>query len=174
MTAPANAAPVITSPGDKTYEQGEAITFFGITVTVTGLPSGLSYTDGQVQGTVAADAAVQDCTVTISADDGTNAPVTATFTITVTAKSLLLPQSEKQGVLSAAPTLTRTEFSEPTDPALDVTWTAPDTDGTITGYKAQYRKKAAAAPSRSAACWVTTRPARERWGCTSPTPTATH
>ena len=40
--------------------------------------------------------------------------------------------------------MTRTEFSEPTAPALDVTWTAPDTDGTITGYKAQYRKKAAA------------------------------
>ena len=40
------------------------------------------------------------------------------------------------------PALTRTEFSEPTDPALDVTWTAPgEADGTITGYKAQYRKK---------------------------------
>ncbi len=43
-----------------------------------------------------------------------------------------------------APTLTRTEFSEPTNPALDVTWTAPDANGaTITGYEVQYRKKAA-------------------------------
>ena len=42
----------------------------------------------------------------------------------------------------AAPTITRTRFSEPSAPALDVTWTVPDTDGaTITGYKAQYRKK---------------------------------
>ena len=45
----------------------------------------------------------------------------------------------------AAPTVTRTQFSEPTNPALDVTWTAPSAGGlTITGYKAQYRKKAAA------------------------------
>ena len=89
-----NTPPVITDPGDKSYEQGEAITAFGITVTdadqdtvsvtVTGLPSGLSYTSGQVQGTVAVDAAIQDYTVTISADDGVNTAVTETFTITVT------------------------------------------------------------------------------------------
>ena len=89
-----NAPPVVTSPGDKTYEQGETITAFGITVsdadqdtvtvTVTGLPSGLSYASDQVQGTVAADATAQDYTVTISADDGMNTAVTATFTITVT------------------------------------------------------------------------------------------
>ena len=91
--APA-AAPVITNPGDKTYEQGEAITAFAITVTdadgddvtvtLSGLPSGLSYTSGQVQGTVAGDAAIQDYTVTISADDGVNPAVTATFTFTIT------------------------------------------------------------------------------------------
>ena len=77
-----NAAPVITDPGDTTYAQGESVTAFDITVTdangdtptvtVTGLPSGLSYTSGQVSGTVAQDATVQDYTVTISADDGTN------------------------------------------------------------------------------------------------------
>ena len=92
--ASSNAPPVITDPGDKSYEQGEAITAFGITVTdadqdpvsvtVTGLPSGLSYTSDQVHGTVASDAAVQDYTVTISADDGVNSAVTETFTITVT------------------------------------------------------------------------------------------
>ena len=89
-----NAAPVISAPGDKTYEQEETITAFGITVsddddtvtvTLTGLPSGLSYTNGQVRGTVAADAAAQAYTVTIEADDGVNAAVTETFTITVTA-----------------------------------------------------------------------------------------
>ena len=89
-----NAPPVITAPDDRTYEQGETITPFGITVTdadgesvtvtVTGLPSGLSYANDQVQGTVAADAAAKAYTVTISADDGVNAAVTATFTITVT------------------------------------------------------------------------------------------
>ena len=93
--APANVAPVITAPSDKTYEQGEEITAFDITVTdadgddvtvtLTGLPSGLSHTSGQVQGTVAADATAQAYTVTIEADDGVNTAVTATFTVTVTA-----------------------------------------------------------------------------------------
>ncbi len=91
---PSNAPPVITGPGDKTYEQGEAITAFAVTVTdadqdtlavtLTGLPSGLSYASGQVGGTVAADAEAQAYTVTITADDGVNAAVTETFTITVT------------------------------------------------------------------------------------------
>ena len=91
---PPNAAPVVTSPGDKTYEQGEAIAAFGITVsdadgdpvtvTLSGLPSGLSYANGQVQGTVSSSAAAQAYTVTIRADDGVNAAVESTFTITVT------------------------------------------------------------------------------------------
>ena len=95
VEAELNAAPVISAPGDKTYEQEETITAFGITVsdddddtvtvTLTGLPSGLSYTNGQVRGTVATDAAAQAYTVTIEADDGVNAAVTETFTITVTA-----------------------------------------------------------------------------------------
>ena len=147
---PPSAALAITTPGDKTYEQGEAITAFGITVTdadndtltvtVTGLPSGLSYTDGQVSGTVASDATAQDYTVTISADDGVNAAVTAAFTITVapplrTARSVTNP-------VPGAPTVTRTEFSTPTAPALDVTWTKPDSNGlTISWYKLQYRKQ---------------------------------
>ena len=48
-----NFAPVITDPGDKSYDQGESITAFAIavsdadndtvTVSVTGLPDGLSY-----------------------------------------------------------------------------------------------------------------------------------
>ena len=89
-----NAPPVITAPGDKSYRQGETITAFGITVTdgdsdpvtvtVTGLPSGLSYTSDEVQGTVAADATAQAYTVTITADDGENTAVTETFTVTVT------------------------------------------------------------------------------------------
>ena len=53
-----------------------------VTVTVTGLPSGLSYTSDEVQGTVAADATAQAYTVTITADDGENAAVTETFTVT--------------------------------------------------------------------------------------------
>ena len=52
-----------------------------------------------------------------------------------------------------APTVTRTEFSEPTNPALDVTWTAPDANGTtINGYEVQYRRKAAT--GEQAAAWT--------------------
>ena len=91
-----NAPPVITAPGDKTYEQGETITPFGITVTdpdgdtvtvgVSGLPEGLSYAAGKVRGTVADDATPQDYSVTVTANDGSSPAVEAAFTITVTKK----------------------------------------------------------------------------------------
>ena len=92
-----NFAPVITDPGNKTYAQGESIAAFGITVTdadedtvtvgVTGLPSGLSYSSStkQVSGTVAADAAAQAYTATITANDGESGDITLDFTVTVTA-----------------------------------------------------------------------------------------
>ena len=121
QNAPANAPPVITDPGDKTYEQGEAITAFDImvtdadedpvTVTVTGLPSGLSYTSDQVQGTVAAGATAQVYTVTISADDGVNAAVTATFSVTVTPNRPTVAITGPTAVQTGAFTVTIT-FSE--------------------------------------------------------------
>ena len=92
FTVTANAPPVITSPGNKSYDRGETITTFGITVTdsdnavavaVSGLPAGLVYSSGQVSGTVEASATVQDYTVTVMAADGINADVTLDFTITV-------------------------------------------------------------------------------------------
>ena len=57
-----------------------------VTVTVTGLPTGLSYnaTTKKVSGTVSKTAVVQDYTATITANDGTNTAVTETFTVTVT------------------------------------------------------------------------------------------
>ncbi|MDE2887196.1 MAG: Ig-like domain-containing protein [Gemmatimonadota bacterium] len=94
-TPPANSPPEFSVPGDKTYEQGETIIAIDfkvtdedgdeVTTTVSGLPSGLSYTNSLVQGTVSASATAQDYTVTVSADDGVNAAVTGSFTITVTA-----------------------------------------------------------------------------------------
>ena len=51
------------------------------------------------------------------------------------------------------PTVTRTTFSEQSNPALDVTWTAAAANGfTITGYEAQYRKKAA--DGQTPAAWT--------------------
>ncbi len=89
--------PHITSPGDKTYQQGERIAAFDIVVDadekykeveLTGLPDSLSYESAseQVTGTVDANAEIKDYTVTITADgDGPGwlSPVTDTFTIAV-------------------------------------------------------------------------------------------
>ena len=93
-TRPANRLPEITVPGDQTYEQGQTITGIDfkvtdedgdeVTLTVSGLPSGLSYTNSLLQGTVSTSATAQDYMVTVSADDGVNAAVTGTFTITIT------------------------------------------------------------------------------------------
>ena len=137
-----NAAPVIAAPDDKTYEQGEAVTAFGITVAdadgddvtvaLTGLPSGLSYTSGHVQGTVAADATAQSYTVTIEATDGVNTAVTATFTVTVTE-----PASATGTSANAAPVITapddKTYERGETITAFDITVTdADDDDVTVT------------------------------------------
>ena len=90
-----NSAPAIAALEDKTYDRGDAITPFDVevsdadgdtvTVSVSGLPGGLAYSQatGRVSGTVAADAAAGDHMVTVTADDGVNDPVTATFTIQV-------------------------------------------------------------------------------------------
>ncbi len=119
------APPRITVPGDKTVEQGETIAAFDITVdadpkyktvAVTGLPPGLSYSNGQVQGTVSVDAELMDYTVTITADgDGEGGtvdypPKTATFTITVTEPV-------------AAPTVAISGPPDPQNGAFDVTIT---------------------------------------------------
>ena len=94
---PTNSPPEISVPGNKTYRQGETITAIDfkvtdvdgdeVTLTVSGLPAGLAYTNALLQGTVSASATAQNYTVTVSASDGVNATVTATFTITVTASS---------------------------------------------------------------------------------------
>ena len=91
-----NRAPVISNPGNKTFEtgqnKGKPITAFGITVTdpddtptvtVTGLPSGLSYSNGQVSGTLSSASSARTYTATVSADDDCNDPVTRTFTVRV-------------------------------------------------------------------------------------------
>ena len=101
LAAQANKPPVITDPGPKTYEQGEAIAPFPVevvneeaddtlTVTVDGLPDGLGYDPGTgaVSGTVWSDAGAGEYAVTISANDGVNPAVTADFTITVTRKNI--------------------------------------------------------------------------------------
>ena len=88
-----NMPPTIGSLENRSYEQGQTIEAFPIPVTdqddtpevtVTGLPDGLTWSSGRVSGTVAANAPARAHTVTVTANDGTNADVTDTFTITVT------------------------------------------------------------------------------------------
>ena len=68
-------------------------------------------------------------------DGGEEIPVAANLTINVT---------DVTPGRTGTPTVTRTEFSKPSDPALDVAWTAaPANNTTLTGYQAQYRVKVA-------------------------------
>ncbi len=96
--------PAITAPGAMTFFPGETITPFPVTVTdpdgadtvtvtVTGLPDGLTYSGGMVSGTVSAEAAKQDYPVAAMATDGVNDPVTAEFTITVITTWILIVDS---------------------------------------------------------------------------------
>ena len=105
-----NGPPVITDPGAMTFFPGETITSFPVTVTdpdgadtvtvtVEGLPDGLTWSGGMVSGTVSSSAAgqgypaEQDYTVAIEATDGVNEPVTASFTIKVITTWILLVDS---------------------------------------------------------------------------------
>ena len=57
---------------------------------------------------------------------------------------VLMKITDVDAATAGAPELTRTKFSEQSNPVLDETWTAPSADGlTITGYEAQYRIKVA-------------------------------
>ena len=89
----------IVNPGDKTYRRGETIEPFAIevtggeaTVSLTGLPAGLSYGGGAVSGTVSDEAPTGAYDVTITAV-GVNDEATETFevTITVTDAGVVLP-----------------------------------------------------------------------------------
>ena len=104
------------------------------------LPEGLSF-DAATRDLTGAPSEAGDYTMTYTATDTDGGDASFEFTITVQAA----PQVALQVAKPAAPTVTRTEFSEPSKPALDVTWTAPDANGlTITSYEAQYRKQATA------------------------------
>ena len=95
-----NQSPVITHPGNKRYQRGDTIESFRIVATdpddgdtatvtaVTGLPDGLTWSDGMVSGTVATDAAERSYTVQVTATDGT-AEVSRSFTIMIGTATIL-------------------------------------------------------------------------------------
>ena len=157
-----NMPPTIGTLTDRSYDQGQTIEAFSIpvtdpddtnvTVTVTGLPDGLTWSSGRVSGTVAADATAEDRTVTVTANDGTNDPVTDTFTITVVANrppTITIPE----GVRSYAPEETITAFSiEVTDPDAgdEVTVTVEDLPAGLT-YSASGPVRVSGTVARTAA-----------------------
>ena len=134
VNAAANAWPVITNPGNKTYQQGAAITAFDIevsdadgdtvTVGVTGLPPGLSYSSatGQVSGTVSTTAATRFYYPTITANDGHHTtPAEAEFQIRVAGP----PGISNPG--------DQTYTQGQPIPAFDITVTDPDDDPVTVG-----------------------------------------
>ena len=130
---PANDPPEITNPGNKEYRQRETIEAFSIeasdpdgddvTVGVSGLPTGLAWSDGMVSGTVAWTVATRAYPVTVTASDGA-ASATATFTITVTTADSGPPVITDPGAMSFFPGETITAFP--------VTATDPDESQTVT------------------------------------------
>ena len=128
-----SGAPVITDPGDKRYQRGTGIEAFRIVVTggddvtvaVSGLPPGLAWSSDsrRVSGTVAADAEERGYPVTVTANDGTNDPVTATFTITIGARGE--NQSPKIG------NQIDRQFSRGEDVQFTIVVTDPDDDETV-------------------------------------------
>ena len=95
-----NQSPVITHPGNKRYQRGDTIDSFRIVATdpddgdtatvtaVTGLPDGLTWSQGMVSGTVAMNADERSYPVKITATDGT-AEVSRSFTITIGTVTIL-------------------------------------------------------------------------------------
>ena len=110
-------------------------------LSLSGFPAGLLTIDADRTGQVrVANGATLDYETTSSYTGKilyTAGGVDAVVNITINVTDL---EAGKPGT----PTVARTAFSEPTNPALDATWTAAAANGTtITGYEAQYRVKVA-------------------------------
>ena len=139
--SPAGAAvgaPVTGTP----YDDGDDQTDDALTYTLTG--------EAATSGAFVIDSATGQISVKQGAtiDYETKSSYTGKVNWTVqgqaAAADVTINVTDLEAGQPDAPTVTRTEFSEPTNPALDVTWTAPDANGTtLSGYEVQYRKQVA-------------------------------
>ena len=105
------------------------------------LPEGLSF-DPASRSLTGTPSEHGDHSMIYTATDAEGTQIALSFRIAIRATATQVKGAaapEKPGT----PTLSRTTFSEPSNPALDVTWTAPASGATLTGYEAEYRKKAA-------------------------------
>ena len=142
----AENSPAGTAVGDPVtgtpYDDGDDETDDALAYTLTG--------EAATSGAFVIDSASGQISVQEDAnlDYETKSSYTGSVTWTVQGQtataSLTINVTDVEAGKPDAPTLTRTEFSTQSNPALDVTWTAPAANGlTITGYNAQYRKKVA-------------------------------
>ncbi|MDE0473185.1 MAG: fibronectin type III domain-containing protein, partial [Gammaproteobacteria bacterium] len=124
------------------YDDGDDETDDALTYTLTG--------EAATSGAFVIDSASGQISVQEDAnlDYETKSSYTGSVTWTVQGQtataSVTINVTDVEAGKPDVPTLTRTEFSQQSNPALDVTWTAPAANGlTITGYNAQYRKQVA-------------------------------
>ncbi len=149
---------IVDNPARAIMENSAAGTAVGAPVAGTPYDDGDDSTDDALTHTLHGEAAtyfdIDTATGQISVKQGTSLDYETKTSYTGQVKwtvqdqeavaNLTINVTDLEAGEPDAPTLTRTEFSEPSKPALDVTWTAPDTNGTtITGYEAQYREKVA-------------------------------
>ncbi|MYE33176.1 MAG: hypothetical protein F4X80_11125, partial [Chloroflexi bacterium] len=124
------------------YDDGDDATDDALTYTLTG--------EAATSGAFVIDSASGQISVQEDAnlDYETKSSYTGSVTWTVQGQtataSLTINVTDVEAGKPDAPSVTRTAFSKPSNPALDVSWTAPAANGlTITGYNAQYRKQVA-------------------------------
>ncbi len=128
--------PVVGRP----YDDGDDQTDDALTYTLTGEASAAFEIDSAT-GWISVK---QGASLDYETKDSYTGQVNWTVQGQAAVANITINVTDVEGVIASAPTVTRTQFSEPTDPALDVTWTAAAANGlTVTGYEAQYRKKVA-------------------------------
>ena len=152
----AENSPVGTAVGEPVtgtpYDDGDDETDDALTYTLTG--------EAATSGAFVIDSATGQISVQEDAnlDYETKSSYTGQVNWTVqgqaAAADVTINVTDAEAGQPDAPTVTRTRFEEESNPALDVTWTAPDANGTtITGYNIQYRKQVAAGEIPNA--WTT-------------------
>ncbi|MDE0004709.1 MAG: fibronectin type III domain-containing protein, partial [Rhodospirillaceae bacterium] len=147
--SPAGAAvgdPVTGTP----YDDGDDQTNDALTYTLTGDAAGAFVIDAST-GQISVK---QGATIDYETTSSYTGQVKWTVQGQEAAADLTINVADHEAGKPDAPTVTRTRFEEKTNPALDVTWTAPDANGTtITGYEVQYREKPL--QDGTAPAWIT-------------------